>query len=181
MDTTLAVRGYNRRYANEDDQTLNCMVQPSDGIPCGFRTAAVDWPHLLCDIQQVPLGCGLDDALSAYGEPYEQWSDDDLPDTQTYSFEVQDLHLVQIWVWKSAVHQILFTSPRGDSSQDLQTVFDAYGGGEEWTTWTKGYRYASSDDSVRVWCSAMPVIGVGTKEFVHFRESLESDDNDSDN
>ena len=28
---------------------------------------------------------------------------------------------------------------------------------------------------------AMPVIGVGTKEFVHFRESLESDDNDSDN
>ncbi len=138
-------------------------------------------PHLLCDIQQVPLGCGLDDALSAYGEPYEQWSDDDLPDTQTYSFEVQDLHLVQIWVWKSAVHQILFTSPRGDSSQDLQTVFDAYGGGEEWTTWTKGYRYASSDDSVRVWCSAMPVIGVGTKEFVHFRESLESDDNDSDN
>ena len=48
------------------------------------------------------------------------------------------------------------------------------GDGQEWTTWTEGYRYATADDSLRVWCSAMPVIGVGTKEFVRFREKLES-------
>lgn len=138
-------------------------------------------PHLLGDIPQIPLPCKLDEAFEAYGEPYEQAKEDELPDTQTYAFEVHDLHLVQIWVWKSEVHQILYTSPRGDSAMDLQTVFDAYGGGQEWTTWTEGYRYANADDSLRVWCSAMPVIGVGTKEFVQFREGLESAATDADN
>ncbi|QDV59049.1 hypothetical protein [Rosistilla oblonga] len=138
-------------------------------------------PHLLGDIPQIPLPCKLDDALKAYGEPYEQSEGDVLPDTQNYTFEVHDLHLVQIWVWKSEVHQILYTSPRGDGATDLQTVFDAYGDGKEWTTWTEGYLYASADDSLRVWCSALPMIGVGTKEFVHFRDAHKSAAKEQDN
>jgi hypothetical protein len=132
-------------------------------------------PSLLGDIVQIPLRCGLEEALAAYGEPYEHSVDGGLPDCECYSFEVRNFHLVELWVWKSAVHQILYTSPRGESSLDLQTVFDAYGSGKEWVTWEKGYLYASADNSVRVWCSAMPVIGVATSEFVHFRDSHKSD------
>ena len=132
-------------------------------------------PSLLGDIVQIPLRCSLEEARAAYGEPYEHSVDDGLPDCECYSFEVRNFHLVELWVWKSAVHQILYTSPRGESSLDLQTVFDAYGSGKEWVTWEEGYLYASADNSVRVWCSAMPVIGVGTTEFVHFRDSHKSD------
>lgn len=131
-------------------------------------------PNLLEDIPQIPLRSELQAALDAYGVPYEQVAADDLPETQVVSFEVHNLHHVQVWVWKSAVHQILFTSPRGDADMDLQTVFSAYGGGKKWRTWTEGYLYGTEDGSIRLWCSAMPTIGVGTTEFIQFRDSHRS-------
>jgi len=152
------------------NQGMECLVD--------FVRLRLIGPNLLGDIDQIPLLSSLDAAVAAYGEPYEQTEDEKLPNTTRYSFDVQDRHLVEIWIWNSVVHQVLYTSPRGDDSLDLQTVFDAYGSGGEWVAMTEGYRYRSGDDSVRVWCSAMPVIGVGTKEFVHFRESLAADVDD---
>ena len=136
-------------------------------------------PSLLGDIDQIPLRSSIEVAIASYGNPYEQSVDNDLTNCECYSFEVRNFHLVELWVWKSTVHQILYTSPRGEASLDLQTVLDAYGKGQEWITLQKGYKYASGDESVRVWCSAMPVIGVATTEFVHFRESVALNDDEN--
>jgi len=130
-------------------------------------------PQLLGDIEQIPLRCSVEEARAAYGTSCEDTEDVGLPNTKRHCFEVKGLHLVEIWVWNGIVHQILYTSPHGDGPLDLQTVFDSYRSGGDWVTMTEGYRYRSGDDSVRVWCSVIPSIGVGTKDFVLFRESHE--------
>lgn len=132
----------------------------------------IDWirrrligPTLLEDITRIPLEASLEDAVAAYGDPTDSKPNDDLPQSTEYSFHISDYHDVVTWVWKEKVHAILYLSSRGQPELDLETMRKSYGNGQDWITVNEGYLYRRRDGKVRLWCSAIPAIGVGTEEY----------------
>ncbi|MCO8120135.1 hypothetical protein NHH03_00175 [Stieleria sp. TO1_6] len=79
---------------------------------------------------------------------------------------MNDLHAIDVWQWKGRVHAVIYHSARGDADMDLETMFKVYGEDKCWHEVNKGYTYHRDDKNVRLWCSAMPAIGVGTVEYM---------------
>ena len=50
-------------------------------------------------------------------------------------------------------------------------MFETYGENQEWQTVNEGYLYYRDDNLVRLWCSAMPPIGVASMEYWEARGS----------
>jgi len=136
----------------------------------GIRLRLVG-PTLLEDVPHLPLNATLADAIALYGEPSASEVNDEFPESREYIFPVSDYHEIVAWEWRSKIHAVLYQSARGHPELDLATIFKAYGNGQDWTTVDEGYLYRRSDQSVRVWCSAIPAIGVGTEEFFKAKDS----------
>ena len=135
-------------------------------------TFLIDWirrkligPTLLEDIALLPLEASLDDAMTVYGKPAESKVDEEFPEAREHTFQISDYHEVVTWEWRGCIHAIVYFSARGQPDLDLETMIKTYGESQEWTTVNKGYLYRRRDGRIRLWCSAMPAIGVGTEEY----------------
>ena len=130
----------------------------------------------------LPLGCSVDDAINLYGEPLDIAQDESLPDSTKYTFSVSWFHACFAWEWRGKIHCIVYLPEKSFPDPDLKFMFDNYGAGQGWNTVTQGYLYFRKDQRVRLWCSAMPPIGVATMEYWSEKEShaksLESKETD---
>jgi hypothetical protein len=131
----------------------------------GIRLRLVG-PTLLQDIELLDLGTTIDDATRLYGKHVETKQNEDLPESECYSFEPSEYHGIDVWIWKSAVHAIVYFSAKGEPEMDLTTIREKYGGKQHWDTINEGFTYRRADQQVRLWCSAMPAIGVGSEEYM---------------
>ncbi len=131
----------------------------------GIRLRLVG-PTLLQDVSLIPLGASLEDAKALYGAHVETISNEDFPEASGYSFEPSKFHAVDVWIWNSTVSAVVYHSAKGDPELDLETVWKRYGEGHEWKTVNQGYTYLRADGHVRIWCSAVPAIGVGFEEYM---------------
>ena len=131
----------------------------------GIRLRMVG-PTLLQDIPLLELGSTLTDATNLYGPYGEEIANDDFPEAKGYCFEPSSYHAIDVWIWKSRVVAIVYHSSQGEPDLDLKTMFNKYGANQQWKTINEGYTYLRSDGQVRLWCSAMPAIGVGNEEYM---------------
>ncbi|MEM9644141.1 MAG: hypothetical protein AAF989_04025 [Planctomycetota bacterium] len=123
-------------------------------------------PHLLQDLTLLSLGSTVDDAISRYGPFESEEPNEHLSQSSRYRFRLNDLHLVDVWQWNGRVHAVVYHSAKGDPDMDLKTMFKFYGEDKNWLEVNEGYTYDRDDKNVRLWCSAMPSIGVGTAEYM---------------
>ncbi len=131
----------------------------------GIRLRLVG-PTLLQDIPLIPLGSTIEDAKALYGVHVKTISNKDFPEASGYSFEPSQHHAIDVWIWNSFVNAVVYHSARGEPDLDLETVRNKYGEGKEWKTVNEGYTYLREDGLVRLWCSAVPAIGVGFEEYM---------------
>lgn len=131
----------------------------------GIRLRLVG-PTLLQDIPLLAIGSTIDDAAKLYGPHVDCKPNEDLPDSECYSYEPSKFHAIEVWTWKSQVHAIVYYSSKGEPELDLKTMFERYGESQSWVTINEGYTYRRQDGEVRLWCSAMPAIGVGTERYL---------------
>ena len=136
-----------------------------DWVVDGIRIRLVG-PTLLQDIPLLDLGASLADATSLYGPHKETIPNEDFPEAIGYSFEPSQFHTVDVWIWKSHVSAVVYHSAKGEPELDLKTVLEKYGETHEWKTINEGYTYLRADGRVRLWCSAVPAIGVGSDEYM---------------
>lgn len=121
--------------------------------------------HRLEKIRMVPLRAPLLEAIALYGEPIETKVHEEFPEATEYIFNVSPYHDAVIFVWKDAMHSIVYWSSHADPSRDLVSMLTHFGEGHTWEELTSGYSYIRADREVRLWCSAIPAIGVGTREY----------------
>ena len=119
----------------------------------------------------LPLGSSLHDAIALYGEPLETNQCDSLPDSTEHTFSVSPFHECVAWEWRDRIQCIVYFPAKSFPDPDLRFMFDNYGDGKEWRAATQGYLYFREDKQVRLWCSAMPPIGVATMEYWNAKEA----------
>jgi hypothetical protein len=122
--------------------------------------------HRLEKLELVPLLVPIADAISLYGEAVESKASAEFPESTEYSFEATAYHGVVIYEWKGLIHSITYWSAYADPGRDLVHMLKQYGGGQQWNVLTEGYLSQRADGKVRLWCSAVPAIGVGTADFL---------------
>ncbi|QEG21961.1 hypothetical protein MFFC18_18220 [Mariniblastus fucicola] len=122
----------------------------------------------------LPLGSSLSDAIALYGDPFEVCKSDSLPESTEYTFDVSPFHGCVAWEWRGQIHCIVYFPEKSFPAPDLKFMCDNYGDGKNWTVATEGYLYFREDKLVRLWCSAMPPIGVATMEYWSAKEAYSS-------
>jgi hypothetical protein len=131
-------------------------------------------PTLLQDIPLLNLGCSLEEATGLYGPYARKFPSDGLPEAVGYSFEPSPFHMIDVWIWRSQVSAVVYHSAKGDPELDLETVWMKYGEMQEWKEVNEGYTYLRADGRLRLWCSAVPAIGVGFEEYMKADASYRS-------
>lgn len=139
----------------------------------GIRLRLVG-PTLLQDIPLLDLGSTLEDATNLYGQHAEMIPSEGFPEAIGYSFEPSQYHAIDVWIWRSQVSAVVYHSAKGESDLDLKTVWNKYRETQEWKTINEGYTYLREDGRVRLWCSAVPTIGVGLEEFMRANTNYRS-------
>jgi hypothetical protein len=82
--------------------------------------------------------------------------------------------MIDVWIWRSQVSAVVYHSAKGDPELDLETVWMKYGEMQEWKEVNEGYTYLRADGRLRLWCSAVPAIGVGFEEYMKADASYRS-------
>lgn len=121
--------------------------------------------HRLEKVRMVPLRAPLLEAIALYGEPVETKVHEDFPEATEYIFNVSPYHDAVIFVWRGVMHTVVYWSSHADPGRDLVSMLTHFGEGHTWEDLTSGYSYIRADREVRLWCSAVPAIGVGTREY----------------
>lgn len=127
--------------------------------------------HRLESLEPVKLGAPIDDALRLYGAPLEQQPSDKIPGALSYTFSVELFHETVMTAIDGRVVHITYWSEYPDPARDLRWMLDTYGEGVEWNLVEAGYWYWRKDGRVRLWCSAAPGIGVGTREYFEAQQT----------
>ena len=130
--------------------------------------------HRLETIEKLPLGCSLTEAVALYGKPIESKPDEGSPEITQHTFAAGDYHEVVVSEWKDAIQSITYWSLKADPGSDLDCMLGAYSGSSEWQIMEEGYWYQRKDGELRLWCSAIPAIGVGFIEFLRAKSELET-------
>ena len=128
----------------------------------------------------LPLRSTIQDAIKLYGEPLEIETNKSFPDSTEYTFSVSPFHECVIWEWNGLVHCIVYFPEYSYPDLDLKFMFETYGENLEWETVNQGLLYYRDDKLVRLWCSAMPPIGVATMEYWQAQESYSCEINETD-
>jgi hypothetical protein len=131
-----------------------------------WRARVLDKLNRLDAIHPLSLGASLEDAVALYGSEYESGPADDHPDATCYTFSISPFHEALITIWNGTVHQVAYCSSHPDPDRDLVWMLDTYGEGRQWDVMTRGYSYRRKDGARWLWCSAAPVIGVSSAEFM---------------
>lgn len=122
----------------------------------------------------LPLGSPIREANSLYGEPAESSPSDNAPEIIRHSFIASDYHEVRVSEWEGTAQSIVYFSSKSSPNRDLERVFKAYHGGDGWQVMQEGYWYQRRDGTIRLWCSAMPAIGVAFTDFLILKSRLET-------
>ena len=130
--------------------------------------------HRLEKIEKLPLGSSLGDAIGLYGEPIETKASDDSPEITQHTFAAGEYHEVVVSEWKESIQSITYWSSHADPGRDLDSMLEAYSGSSEWQVMEEGYWYQRKDGQIRLWCSAIPAIGVAFVDFFAAKSKLKT-------
>jgi hypothetical protein len=125
--------------------------------------------HRLQTVKMVALGCSIKNVIEVYGEAVEEGPSDESPEITKYTFLAGPYHQAVVCEWKQTIHSIIYCSAKADPARDLQCTLDRYKEDSRWEVMEEGYWYQREDGKVRIWCSAIPVIGVAYVEFLAAR------------
>jgi hypothetical protein len=125
--------------------------------------------HRLEGIQMLSLGSSLADAISLYGDPTKSEPSEETPEITQHTFSVGSYHSVVASEWKKTIQSITYWSEKSDPARDLQCVLERYKDSSDWQVMEEGYLYQRRDGVLRLWCSAIPAIGVAYVEFLRAR------------
>jgi hypothetical protein len=129
--------------------------------------------HRLEAIELLPLGSKVSDASALYGVPFESEPSDETPEITVHSFQVGSYHEAVAMEWQNCIRSITYWSAKGDPGRDLDCMLDFYKGDSHWSVLEKGYWYQRDDGHLKLWCSAIPAIGVADVEFLSAKARLE--------
>lgn len=130
-----------------------------------FGRSFLGW-NRLDHITRVDLGCTISEVVEFYDDPIKSGPDEDFPEAKQYTFQVGAFHEAVISEWNGKVCSITYWSSHAAPTPDLRCMFETYGQGVGWNEIGAGYWYYRKDEKVRLWCSAIPAIGVATAEFL---------------
>jgi len=135
-----------------------------------FGRVFLKWNRLE-KLEMVKLLVPFEDAVALYGEPDDREPSEKNPDATVYTFSASLFHEVSVTAWKGVIHSVTYWSSHASPAQDLACVMERYSQGQNWHPLTEGYLYQREDGRRRLWCSAMPAIGVATTEFLDNEKS----------
>ena len=113
-------------------------------------------------IRPLSLGATVEEAIELYGQPLEEGPSEDNPEATSYEFSLSPYHNAAVTAWNGVVHEIAYWSSHPDPRRDLLWMLETHGAGVGWNVMTEGYSYRRNDGQCWLWCSAAPIIGVGT-------------------
>jgi hypothetical protein len=114
------------------------------------------------DLTLIELGTQIESAIELYGDPIEKSPHETFPEVLRYVFSPDENHEIVINSWKGIVHEVIYWFEEPSPDEDLVFIARHYGQDHEWNELNPGYLYYRDDEQVRLWCSAIPAIGVGT-------------------
>jgi len=132
---------------------------------CELQTA-MDTESTLQNVPLIDLGATIESAIALYGDPIEASPREDFPDASSMTFSPDDLHEIVITAWNGVVHQVVYWFEDPSPDEDLVFIAGHYRDGQDWVELNPGYLYYREDEEIRLWCSALPAIGVGTIEYL---------------
>ena len=130
--------------------------------------------HRLDTMKLLPLGSSLADAVKLYGTPLEEESLEEASEIIQYTFSLGLYHEAVVLEWKQKIQSITYWSVKSDPARDLRYMLEQYQCGSRWCVMEEGYWYHREDDKVRLWCSAVPAIGVGYIDFLDAKAEYET-------
>ena len=122
--------------------------------------------HRLEKLDMVPLLTPIAALKDRYGDPVDSKAHEDFLEATEYSFEASLYHGIVAYEWDGLIQCITYWSAFADPARDLVCVMQRYGEGHKWSPLTEGYLYQRNDGKVRLWCSAVPAIGVATADYL---------------
>ena len=122
--------------------------------------------HRLEKLAMLPLLTPIAALKDQYGDPVDSKAHGDFPETTEYSFEASLYHGIVAYEWNGLIQCITYWSAFADPARDLACMREGYGEGQTWNPLTEGYLYQRDDGKVRLWCSAVPAIGVATADYL---------------
>ena len=141
------------------------MIHAFAPVILWFGRMFLQW-NRLNHIKRVKLKTPISDVIELYGEPSESTSNEDFPGVTTHTFHPGPFHEAVICEWQGKACSITFWSAYAAPTPDLKCMLETYGDGIGWKVAETGYWYFRKDDNVRLWCSAIPAIGVATTEYL---------------
>lgn len=130
--------------------------------------------HRLESLPTLALGSKVAEAVKLYGEPLTSEPSEDSPEITQHSFAAGNYHEVVASEWKGLIQSITYWSAKSDPARDLHFMLNSYRGASEWNVMEEGYWYQRQDGVIRLWCSAMPAIGVAYVEFLRAKADLKT-------
>lgn len=130
--------------------------------------------HRLESISIIALGSKVAEATKLYGEPIMSEPSEDSPEVMQHTFAVGNYHEVVASEWKGIIQSITYWSVKSDPARDLEFMLNAYRGASDWSVMEEGYWYQRKDGVIRLWCSAIPAIGVAYIEFLRAKADLKT-------
>lgn len=122
--------------------------------------------HRLETVRMIPLGCSIGDAIKLYGNAIETKPSDESPEIIEHTFSAGPYHQAMVQEWKRRIHAITYWSVKSDPVRDLRCMLERYKDESQWQVMEEGYWFQREDAKVRLWCSAIPAIGVANVEFM---------------
>jgi hypothetical protein len=116
-------------------------------------------------LSPIPLRGITPEATQKLREPVRQY-EPDVPGAITLEYEISPFHFAIVTEWEGAVHELSYESIYPDPDRDLKWMLETYDSGAGWSVMTEGYSFRANDGSCFLWCSAAPVLGVSTAEYL---------------
>lgn len=110
----------------------------------------------------------LGDSVESYEDavgPRDATCPGEVPGTTMHDFELP-FHLVRLVTVDGNIAAVVVHSARPSPADDLSSMMGHFGGESDWKALTPGYSYRCAERGIQLWCSVMPIIGVGTKEYL---------------
>ncbi len=141
----------------------------------------IDWflrgRHRLESIELLPLGATYGDAVALYGPPLSSEPAEESPEIQCHTFQAGPYHQALTSEWQGRIQLITYWSRKADPARDLVRYLEFHSDGMTWNPIETGSVFSwfqRSDGQRRLWCSAVPGIGVAYVDFLKARTELKT-------
>lgn len=130
--------------------------------------------HRLENIDMLPLGSSLQDAIAIYGESSESKPSEDAPQITEHTFLAGSYHELVALEYEEIIQSITYWSEKSSPTRDLKWMLESYKGDSQWEVMEEGYWFQRQDKKLRIWCSAIPAIGVAFIDFLSTNAELKT-------